>query len=332
MRFICLFLIPLFAIPTSCQGQSWDRFRGPNGCGVVEANLPTTWSDTENLAWSSDLPGRGSSSPVVWDGNIYLTSYSGYGASLEAPGDRSALRLHVLCVDLQDGSVNWTCTLGPDAAEQAMTKRVGEHGYASPTPCVDEDAVYVSFGPSGVAAVSHDGDLIWRRSVGTGTAGFGAAASPMLVGDLLIQNASIESGTLFALEKATGEVRWRTEGITRAWTTPTLIEGEDGTAELVVNQRDAILGIDPSTGKQRWSCDAIEDYIVPCVLHQDGLLYCSGGRSNKTFAVRPGGDGDVSESNVVWDVSLGANVTTPVLVNGNLFWSHDKAIALCLRA
>jgi outer membrane protein assembly factor BamB len=106
----------------------------------------------------------------------------------------------------------------------------------------------------------------------------------------------------------------------------------NGSTELVVNQKEAILGLDPKTGSRLWNCDAIEDYIVPCVVADGETLYCSGGRSNKTFVIKAGGRGDVSESNLVWDVSLGANVTSPILVDGYLYWSHDKSIALCLRA
>lgn len=328
---ICMVSLAI-TLSAPLNAQQWSRFRGPEGKGVVEANLPTTWSETENLAWKADLPGKGSSSPVVWDDRVFLTCYTGYALDPDNPGDRDALMLHVICLDLNDGTLIWDCPVKPSASEQTANKRVADHGYASPTPCVDETGVYAFFGPSGCVAVSHAGEIRWRRTVGTKTAGFGAAASPILSGDLLIQNASIESETLFGLDKATGEVRWQAEGISRAWTTPTLVTLKDGSVELVVNQKSAILGFNPNTGDQLWTCDAIQDYVVPCVIEHDGLLYCSGGRSNKTFVVRPGGRGDVSESHLVWDESRGANVTSPIIVDDYLYWSHDKSIAMCLRA
>lgn len=321
-----------FPSDSSLDAEDWNRFRGPNGSGVQNATLPTTWSESENLAWRVKLPGKGSSSPIVWNDRVYLTAFSGYAMDYENPGDRDSLQLHVLCLKVADGSLIWDCPITPSSEEQSVSKRVAEHGYASPTPCADAFAVYASFGPSGVVAVSHEGELIWRRSVGTNTVGFGAAASPIVHEDIVIQNASIESGTLFALDKRTGDVRWTTEGIQKAWTTPTVAKLANGDAELIVNQKTAILGIDLSNGKQLWSCEAIQDYIVPCVVQRDGLLYCSGGRENKTFVVRPGGRGDVSASHLIWDSSRGANVTSPVLVGDHLFWSHDKSIALCLRA
>ena len=100
----------------------------------------------------------------------------------------------------------------------------------------------------------------------------------------------------------------------------------------MLNQKGAILGLDPRSGSRLWSCQAIADYVVPCVVADGETLYCSGGRSNMTFVVQAGGRGDVSGTHLVWDVSRGANVTSPLLDDGYLYWSHDKAIALCLRA
>jgi outer membrane protein assembly factor BamB len=317
---------------TKLQAEQWSRFRGESGRGIAGVNIPATWSDTQNLAWKTKLPGKGSSSPVVVGDKIFLTAFSGYGLSAEDPGNRSNLKLHVLCLSLTDGRVIWDRQIDPSPEEQKASKRVVDHGYASPTPCADEKNVYAFFGPSGVVAFSHSGDELWRRSVGTKTAGFGAAASPILFEDLVIMNASIEDGAIYGIEKSTGDVRWRTDEIDRAWTTPTLVTMNNGSTELVVNQKEAILGLDPKTGSRLWNCDAIEDYIVPCVVADGETLYCSGGRSNKTFVIKAGGRGDVSESNLVWDVSLGANVTSPILVDGYLYWSHDKSIALCLRA
>ncbi|MEM9368093.1 MAG: PQQ-binding-like beta-propeller repeat protein [Planctomycetota bacterium] len=314
------------------SADDWNQFRGPNGSGVVDADVPTVWSETKNLKWKRVLPARGSSSPVVYRDRIYLTGYSGYGESIEDPGDRADLKLHVLCIAMETGEVLWDCPIDPDPSEQPIAKRVAEHGYASPTACVDDSGVYAFFGPSGLVGVSLEGDLLWQRNLGTDTAGFGAAASPILFGDLVIMNASIEGGSAYGINKLSGEVVWQADEILRAWTTPTVIQTEVGKAELVLNQKDAILGLDPSTGERLWRCDAIEDYIVPRVVADGSMLYCSGGRSNKTFVVRAGGRGDLSESHLVWDVSRGANVTTPVLVNDHLYWSHDKAIALCLRS
>jgi len=312
--------------------DNWSRFRGSRATGIAGQQIPTSWSDTENLAWRTVLPGKGSSSPVIKGDRVFLTTYSGYGEAVESPGDREQLQLHVVCLSVKDGGILWDHQLGAAEEEQAVTKRVAEHGYASPTPCVDSEYVFASFGPSGVVALTHNGEFKWRTSVGTKTAGFGAAASPIEYKDVVIMNASIEDGAVYALDKKTGSVRWRAAGIDRAWTTPTIVELPNGSRELIINQKGSILGMDPETGQQLWSCEAIQDYVVPCVVAKGDTLYCSGGRSNKTFAVRAGGRGDVTETNLLWEVSKGANVTSPILDDGYLYWSHDKAIALCLRA
>jgi len=327
----------IFALGTAVPagllwGEDWSQFRGPAGNGILRGQIPTTWSDEHNLAWQTPLPGRGASSPVVYGDRVFLTAFTGYGLDAAKPGNREDLRLHVLCLSLSDGKLLWNESLDPDEQEQEATPRIADHGYASPTPCVDDTHVYASFGPSGVVAFTHEGELRWRRSVGTNTAGFGAAASPIVFEDLVIMNASIEDEAIYGIDKHTGEVRWRAEEIEKAWTTPSLVKLANGSTELVVNQKNAVLGLDPRTGERLWSCDAIEDYVVPVIISDGEMLYCSGGRSNMTFVVRAGGRGDVSQSSLIWDVARGANVTSPLLINGYLFWSHDKAIALCLRA
>ena len=323
----------LLSISTTLQAEeTWSRFRGSGATGIAGQRIPTTWSDTKNLAWRTTLPGKGSSSPVINGDRVFLTTYSGYGQAIESPGERAQLKLHVVCLSVTDGNILWDYELEAAEAEQAITKRVADHGYASPTPCVDSKYVFASFGPSGIVALTHNGDFKWRTSVGSGIAGFGAAASPIEFEDVVIMNASIEDGAVYALDKATGSVRWRTANIDRAWTTPTIVTLPNGNRELIINQKGSILGMNPKTGDQLWSCEAIQDYVVPCVVTEGDTLYCSGGRSNKTFAVKAGGRGDVTETNLIWDVPRGANVTSPILDDGYLYWSHDKAIALCLRA
>lgn len=322
----------LFSFGGICNAEDWTRFRGNAGSGIGGNSIPVTFSNSENLAWKTPLPGRGSSSPVVIGNKVFLTAFTGYAQSAEDPGDREDLRLHVLCLSLSTGEIIWDRSIEPAEEEQSATKRVVDHGYASPTPCVDDKNVYAFFGPSGIVAYSQEGDFLWRQSVGTKTAGFGAAASPIVFDDLVIMNASIEDGAIYGIDKSTGEIRYRTDEITRSWTTPTIVTLPSGKTEMVVNQKNQILGLDPLTGKRLWFCEAIQDYIVPVVVADGDTLYCSGGRSNKTFVIKAGGRGDVTNSHLVWEVSKGANVTSPLLNEGYLYWSHDKAIAMCLRA
>jgi outer membrane protein assembly factor BamB len=263
---------------------------------------------------------------------IVFTGYSGYGEKLDDPGERESLKLHVIAISRNDGTPKWTLTLDPSPEEQEATPRVADHGYASPTPCTDGEKIYAAFGPSGVVCCSLDGKEIWRTSIGTGVAGFGAAASPIVHEDLVYINAAIESNSLVALDKNTGDIVWQVEDINRAWTTPIIVTPKSGTPELAMHHKDLIRGYNPKTGDVLWTCRGIPDYVVPGIVVVDDVLYCSGGRQNRTIAVKSGGRGDVTETHKLWEVTVGANVTTPLFHNGYLFWSHDKGMAQCLNA
>ncbi len=318
---------------TLFAADAWNRFRGADAAGLAEKSaIPKQWSNTENLLWKTDLPGRGASSPVYREGKVYLTSFTGYGLVDNGPGSVADLRLHTICLDFADGKILWDEVIEASPNEQKASQRIVDHGYASPTPTVDDEGVYASFGPSGLVAYSLAGKLRWQRSIGDRTEGFGSSSSPILFKDMVIINASIEDQALYAVNKQTGEVVWRTEGITKAWTTPTLVTLNDGSVELVLNQKDWIRGFDPNTGIELWRCKGIDDYVVPCVVADGEMLYCSAGRQNRTIAIKAGGRGDVTETHKIWSAVLGANVTSPLLHEGHLYWSHDKSMALCVRA
>ena len=290
---------------TETFAESWGRFRGPNGTGVAEntGSLPVTWSNEKNLVWKTSAA-RGSSCPILVKDLIVFTGYSGYGEKLDDPGEREHLKLHVIAISRNDGSPQWTLTLNPSPEEQEATPRVADHGYASPTPCSDGEHIYAAFGPSGVVCCSLTGKEIWRTSIGTGVAGFGAAASPIVYKDLVYINAAIESNALIALDKHSGEIAWKVGDIQRAWTTPTIVTPNNGTPELVMHHKELIRGYDPMTGDVLWTCQGIPDYVVPGIVVVDDTLYCSGGRQNRTVAVKAGGRGDVTETHKLWEVTV----------------------------
>ncbi|WP_298860112.1 PQQ-binding-like beta-propeller repeat protein [uncultured Gimesia sp.] len=318
---------------TQVGAADWSQFRGPSGNGISNSTgLPTEWSAEKNITWKTKLPGKGSSSPVLFGNQIFLTAYSGYGLALEDEGNPSDLRLHVISINRQNGEIMWDESVPPLNQVQKITKRIVDHGYASGTPACDESGVYAFFGTSGVVAYDLKGKLKWRADVGEGTAGFGSASSPIIYKDLVIVNASIESQTVYALHKKNGEIAWKAENIMKAWTTPSIVDVPGGKQELVVNQKSQIFGFDPDTGKKLWTCEGIQDYVVPVVVQNEGILYCLGGRSNRSIAVRPGGRGDVTKTHKLWEVNIGANVTSPVYYNGHLYWASDRGIAFCLNA
>jgi hypothetical protein len=320
-------------IGSHAAAGDWPQFRGPGTAGSsADAGLPTTWSSGQNIVWRRELPGYGASCPIVVGDRIYLTAWSGYGLDEANPGRKEDLRLHVLAFDKATGALQWDRSRPASPNEQDFGRRLGEHGYASPTPCSDGDRVYAYFGVSGLVAYDKAGEFLWQADCGAQTAGFGCAASPILYQDVVIQNASIESGTVFAFNKRTGELVWKDDAITKAWTTPTIAELAGGQAELILNQQERILAFNPLTGDRLWTCAGIEDYVVPSVVVHDGVAYCFGGRQNRAIAVRCGGRGDVTETHKLWEQKIGANVTSPVYHDGKLYCANDKGAALCLDA
>jgi outer membrane protein assembly factor BamB len=328
-----LIITSLLCFCSISHANDWPQFRGPSGnATATDSNPPTTWSDTENIAWKTELPGRGASSPVVFGNRIFLTAYTGFGVDSDEPGDKANLKLHVLCFERDSGKLLWNKSIKASTATQKFGQRVADHGYATATPATDGDVVYASFGVSGVVAYDMDGNLMWQAKIGDGTAGFGSASSPVVFREMVYVNASIESNTLFAFDKQTGKEVWKAVSIMKSWSSPCIAEVPDGPPELIMNQKNEIFAFDPITGEKLWWCAGVEDYIVPVPVFHDGVVYCLGGRSNRAIAVKLGGRGDVTETHKLWESTIGANVTSPVYHNGHLYWASDKAIENCLRA
>lgn len=317
----------------AASSADWTQFRGQGGGGTAEdANVPLKWSADENIAWKAALPGRGSSSPIVCGDRIFLTAYTGFGTPDSPDGKKADLRLHVICIDRTDGSELWNRSIVASPHTQDFSNRIADHGYATSTPATDGEAVFAFFGVSGVVAYDMDGELLWQAKVGDRTAGFGSASSPVLFENLVIINGSIESETVFAFDKKTGEKVWQIDDVVRTWTTPCIAKAADGSTEMVINQKETVYGFDPTTGKKLWSCVGIQDYVVPVPIAHNGVIYCLGGRSNRCMAIRLGGRGDVTSTHKLWEVNTGANVTSPVYCDGHIYWASDKGIANCLKA
>ena len=307
----------------------WPQFRGPSGLGVSqEKGLPVVWSEEENLVWKTGLPGYGSSSPISLAGRLYVTCYSGYGTG-QLDEKMEDLTLHVVCLAQASGQVIWDQHVHPKLPE---AESVRDHGYAGPTPATDGKHLYVFFGKTGVFKFDLSGKPLWQTDVGSQTHSWGCGTSPVLYENLVIVNASVESGALVAISKENGNEVWRSPGMKSSWNTPHLVAISDGKDELVVSVQDKILGFDPRTGDALWTCDGIQDYVCPSVVSHDGVVYAIGGRQSRAIAVRAGGRGDVTETHRLWEAKAGANVTSPVILNGHMYWVSDRnKVAYCLR-
>ena len=332
--FVLPFIVLLFC--SSSTFADWSGFRGSNGSGVAaDAKLPSTWSETENLRWKVPLPGPGSSSPIVVGDRVVVTSYSGYGESKEEPGEIANLKLHVVCASLSDGNLLWERTIDVTVAEDPYKGFITEHGYASGTPVSDGKHVYVFFGKSGVFAYDLEGNQLWRQSVGTGSGPqkWGSGSSPILYRDLLIVNASEENSALVALNTSDGSVAWelKNEEMGSNWSTPLLVENPDGT-ELVMGVASDVWGLDPTSGDKRWFAATTEGRAKVSSLAANGdVVFSMGGRETNTIAVRVGGEGDVTESHVVWRSKERGGIGSPVVFDGYLYW-FTRGVARCAAA
>jgi len=316
----------------STSSDDWARFRGPSGMGTSDATgLPVTWSDSENVVWKTALPGPGASSPIVFGDRIYVTCYTGYFIPGQPGGSLDELKRHLIALRKDTGEIIWDEAVPAKLPEEG---KIRDHGYAANTPAADADGVYVFHGKSGVFAYDHDGGQLWQADVGSRTNGWGTSASPVLYKDMVFINASVESESLVALDRRTGEQKWQAGGIRQAWNTPLVITNNSGEEELVVAIVGKVLAFDPNSGDSLWSCDTdITWYMVPSAVTADGIVYYLGGRSGVAgLAVRAGGRGDVTGTHRLWTSKTGSNVTSPIYHDGHLYWMHEKnGIAYCAK-
>jgi hypothetical protein len=313
--------------------DDWPRFRGPGGMGVSAAReLPLNWDAENNVVWKTRLPGAGASSPITFGDQIFLTCYSGYFVPGTSGGSLDDLKRHLIGLRRDTGEIVWDRAVPAKLPEE---EKIRDHGYAASTPAADADRVYTFFGKTGVFAFNHEGEQLWQADVGSQTSGWGSAASPLLYKNLVIINASVESESLVALDKETGEEKWRVGGIRESWNTPIIVTADSGRTELVVARHGDVLAVDPDTGDSRWSCKTdITWYMVPTAVAADGIVYYLGGRSGTAaLAIRAGGSGDVTDTHRLWTGNTGSNVTSPIYSNGHLYWMSEKlGIAYCADA
>ena len=303
-HFSCLLLLASCCSP--CFAQDWTRFRGPGGsCLSDDKTIPVEWSATKNLAWKVALPGRGSSSPVTWRDRVYVTCYTGYGLDVESPGDMDDLERHLMCIRRSDGEVLWKRTMASKAAVHAYEGSLHHHGYATHTPTVNQDGVYVFYGSSGAASYTHAGELRWETSCGTRVHGYGSASSPILFEDVLIVSAHVESESIIGLDTQRGRELWRVDAARYVWGTP-LIAGEGDKAELVCfKDKRKVAGLNPTNGETLWSFHTSAQDVHPGqsspLLHKDTIITTPGGWGSNSF--RFGGKGDVTDSHRQWNTN-----------------------------
>ena len=315
----------LLAVFGYASPPEWPEFRGPGGQGhATQTGLPLEWSESKNVAWKVPVPGTGWSSPVVAGGRVWLTA---------ATGDRE-VSLRAIAFDLATGRE----VVNVEVFKLRNPRSINpKNSWASPSPVLDDDRVYVHFGADGTAALSPSGDVVWKARFPYDSQ-HGAGGSPVVHGDLLVFNGDgSDAAFVIALDTRTGKVRWKTsrrEPFSQAYTTPLMIR---------VGDRDQLVSVgafraaayDPQSGKEIWRVGYGDGFSnVPRPVFAHGLVYIATGfHQPALMAVRPGGSGDVTRTHVAWTVQRGVPLTpSPVIVDDAVYMVNDGGIASCLDA
>ena len=309
---LCLILFP-----------DWPQFRGPTGQGVSdERNLPVTWSETNNVRWKVAIPGRGWSSPVIQGDRIWLTTATEEGRSLRA-----------IAVDVNTGAIKQNVEVFRLNSPKLMNQK---NSFASPTPVIDGDRVFLHFGAYGTACITQTGEIVWKTKLDYDNGQHGPGGSPIVYDDLLIVSCDgLESQYVVALDKATGKVRWKKtrEGY-QAYTTPLVVNLSEGDQVISPGAFQAI-AYEPRTGKEIWRVKYDEGFSnVPRPVFGHGLVFiCTGFQEPSLLAVRPDGRGDVTRSNIAWKLGRAIPRTpSPLLVGDELYIVTDNGVATCIDA
>ena len=330
-------LLPVFfafsLLPAA--GQDWPQFRGPQSDNVARAaDIPVQWNKTTNVAWRVDLPGKGWSSPVLSGGKLYLTTAVARGSDQDAAGARS---LRALCLDPGNGKVLWDKEVFTESANTPAIHNKNSH--ASPTPIAADGKLYVHFGHEGTACLDLSGEKLWEQRSLTYPPVHGGGASPVLVDGLLVFPCDGAEGPFLAALKAKdGSVAWRTPrssapGRKFSFCTPAVIAWE-GDTWIISPFSDAIAAYRPRDGKEVWKVKYSGYSVIAQPAFGNGLIYFTTSYDAPvTYAVRPGGSGDVTNSHVAWTQDKRSpNTPSPILHGTELYQVADNGIASCLDA
>lgn len=335
-----LMALALVSLAAHQEPARWPQFRGPGGRSTAEgSNPPIQWSDTQNVRWKLNLPGPGSSSPVVWGNRVFLTCYSGYGVPGSTAAAVTDLKRHVLCIDRETGTVLWEKTITSDIAEDPASGFITEHGYASNTPATDGERVYVFLSKWGVYAFDMEGRQVWHTGLGTQSSRnrWGSGTGVILYKDLVIVTAADEGRKIAALNKADGKIVWEVPSPTleSTYNTPVLADLPDGKQQLILAVPGEIWAFEPDTGKTAWFAGTdLGNNVVPSVVICEGLAVVNGGFPNTgCVAFKLGGSGNVTDTHLAWRATdRGSYVPTPVYYNGHLYNTDDNGFATCMEA
>lgn len=338
-----LFLIVLILLSynLTAQDKNWTHFRGSSLNGVSGTkNIPLKW-DESVIKWKTEIHGKGYSSPVIWDDQIWVTTASEDGKDLFA-----------VCFSYTTGKVIYDIKVFTPATV------IGKHSintYASPTPCIEKGYVYVNYGSLGTACIrTSDGTVVWKRTDLVCNHVQGPGASPVLYKNLLILHfEGTDVRFITALDKSTGKTVWRSDRPEKpyeslpeigrkAYITP-LIVNIKGRDLLISNGSAVCIAYDPGTGEEIWRVIRGAESTVPMPFSENGIVYFYTGfmvddeapNFTEILAVDPSGKGDITETNVLWrkrDNQVQTQMLSPVIKDGLIYTVNTKNFLMCIDA
>ncbi|MBC8165162.1 MAG: PQQ-binding-like beta-propeller repeat protein [Bryobacteraceae bacterium] len=328
----------------------WPRWRGPFDNGVARGDAPLTWSDTENISWKIKVPGKGNSSPVIWEDKIFVTSAVRLGAAPAAAapprrgfgqgesGEQPEHQLTLLCYDRNSGKLLWERVAKTVKPSEGYHQRYGS--FASNSPVTDGKRVYAFFGSNGAYAYDLNGKQLWSWESGVKMRmrnAFGEGVAPTLHEDtlLLLFDHEGDDDFLQALDAVTGKPKWRTKrSEVSNWAAPLVIE-RAGSKQVIVSAPTKVLAYDIKDGSAIWEVSGLGLNTIPAPVHSDGtLIVMSGFREPNLLAIKLGRKGDLTGTDsIVWTTTRGTSYTpSPVLHEGKLYMLTDSGMLSCLDA
>jgi outer membrane protein assembly factor BamB len=352
MRLIHSICLVAMFLPANAIGENWPQWRGARSDGIsTEKNIPTSWSETENIAWRTPMPGQAGATPCVWGDRIYATSAEGNN-------------LVLLCMSTVDGKVLWKQTVGTGN----QNARAGEGNSASPSPSTDGEHIWVFFGTGLLACYSKDGSEVWKFDVaerfGPLDIQFGMTSTPVLdSGSLYLQlihgpmnrQDQTRTGKVIKLGALTGATVWEMDRVTNAqfeckhsYASPFLYDDQK-TKFLVVHGADCTTGHDLKTGKEIWRLgrlngptqfnskpnDSTFRFVAsPCVDPHSNTIIVPTAKEGPILAVKASeliGDCSEKTSVVAWNLPRTPDVSIPLVVDGLAYLLNKDGKLQCVE-
>ncbi len=343
---ICIFALAAIAtIASQPEGfeKNWHHWRGPYATGTaIDANPPTTWSETENVRWKVAIPGMGHAAPIIWEDKIFIQTaievkpeenksegdenpFSGFFGGNKGP----MYKFDLLAVNRNDGSILWQKTLRETQPHE------GTHGdatYASNSPVTDGEHVYAYFGSRGLYCVDMMGNVKWEKDIGImyKSNTFGEGSSPVLYDNtIVIQQDHERDSFITALDKQTGDVLWKVDRDERTtWSSPIVVE-HNGKAHVVTTGTNRIRSYDLATGEILWEGNGLTRNSIPSPVAAGEFVYLmSGFRGNAFRGIHLGeATGDITDSNaIVWEYNRDTPyVPSPLLYKGIIYFLKSNS-------